>query len=94
MQTISIPELVVDSEKKQMKERKRKKQQTRSKMNKSWRAIAYHGMTLFLVFTCNKERVHKRPSVTIVNTNGYILFKFPIDIWTDSQMTLTYLKAF
>ena len=30
----------------------------------------YHEMTPFSVFKCNKERFHKRSSVTMANTNG------------------------
>ena len=43
-------------------------------------------MTKFIVFICERERereserVHKRPSVIMINTSRYIFLKFLIDI--------------
>ena len=40
----------------------------------------YHETTPFIALICNKERVHKRGSVTMANSNRSIFLKFPIDI--------------
>ena len=43
-----------------------------------WRANVYHKMTPFISVKCNKERFHKRRSVTMANTNGYLFLNFPV----------------
>ena len=37
-------------------------------------------MTSFIVLICHEEKFPKRRSVTIANTSGYMLLKFPVDI--------------
>ena len=40
----------------------------------------YHEVKPFIAFKCNKERSHKRRSMTMANTNTNIVLKFPIYI--------------
>ena len=73
--------IFVDSTKKERKKREIERKDTHAiKRNKRYRANKYHEMTPFIVFKCNKERSHKRRSVTRANTDKYIFLEFPIDI--------------
>ena len=48
-------------------------------------------MTPFIVLIFNKERVHKRTSLTMVNTSGYIFFEISnryLVVKEDSQVLL------
>ena len=67
--------------KKVRKKREKERSNTHAiKENNRWRANMYHETTPFIALICNKERVHKRGSVTMANNNRFLFLKFPIDI--------------
>ena len=77
----SIPLQVVYSEKNIREKREIERNEKYAiKWNKHWRAYTYHKITSFIVLICHKEKYAKRRSVTIANTSGYMLLKFPVDI--------------
>ena len=92
----SIPQQIVYSTKKIRKKRKIERNDTHAiKWNgRSWRANTFHEMTPFIVLTCNKERFHKRSSMTMSNSDEYILLKFisyysEMDLWIRGVDRLT-----